>query len=110
MTPWIAPAALIAVMAAAPAIAQETVHLRGTVQSVSDDSVSFETTAGDTYDVGLTDDFMVLVYEQADIVQVGPGDFLSIPSIEENGMKVAVSINVFPKRCAVPAKVSARGT
>ena len=97
MKTWFASTALIATLAAAPVLAQETVHLRGTVQSVSDSSVSFETTSGDSYDVGLTDDFMVLVYEKANIVQVGPGDFLSIPSVEKDGMKVAVSINVFPE-------------
>ena len=96
MTYRLALAALLTALAA-PAIAQETVHLRGTVQSIEDNTIAFETADGSVYDVEMAEDFTVMVYRKIDIVQVGPGDFLSIPSTEQDGMKAAVSINVFPE-------------
>ncbi|SEN08557.1 hypothetical protein SAMN04488011_102402 [Palleronia pelagia] len=83
---------------ATPAFAQETARLRGEVTSTSGDTVTVTTQGGDSYDVTLTDDFSVLVYEYIEIGDVRQGDFLSIPSTEgEDGRKVAVSINVFPE-------------
>jgi len=83
---------------ATPAFAQEAARLRGEVTSTSGDTVTVTNQGGDSYDVTLTDDFSVLVYEYIEIGDVRQGDFLSIPSTEgEDGRKVAVSINVFPE-------------
>ncbi|SPJ24791.1 hypothetical protein [Palleronia abyssalis] len=96
MIPRFAPL-LATLFLATPALAQETVHLRGEILSIEDSTISIETTGAQTYDVEMAENFMVMVYRQIAPEDVGPGDFLSIPSRQEDGEKVAISINVFPE-------------
>lgn len=78
--------------------AQQSVRLRGTVEAVDGSAITMTTTTGETATATMNDDYSVLVYRTIDVSDLGPGDFLSIPSIPgAEGAKIALSINVFPE-------------
>lgn len=78
--------------------AEQSVRLRGTVDTVDGQAVTMTTTTGETAVAVMDDDYGVLVYRAIDVGDLGPGDFLSIPSIPgADGAKIALSINVFPE-------------
>lgn len=78
--------------------AQQSVRLRGTVDAVDGPTITMTMTTGETAVATMNEDYSVLVYRAIDVTDLGPGDFLSIPSIPgAEGAKIALSINVFPE-------------
>lgn len=78
--------------------AQANPHIRGTVASVEGDTVTIDTTAGESVAVEMAPDYTVMVYSAIEPADLAAGDFLSIPSVPDGeGRKIALSINVFPE-------------
>lgn len=95
LTPALAALALALPVAAA---AQTTTHVRGTVAAVEGDTVTIDTTAGETVAVQMAPDYALVVYSAIEPADLAPGDFLSIPSVPgPDGRKIALSVNVFPE-------------
>ena len=82
---------------AVPVSAQDTAHLRGEVAAIDGQILTVDDASGKSYDVTMTDGYTVFVYQYIDVSDVKTGDFLSIPSVDQDGMKTALSINVFPE-------------
>lgn len=87
-----------ALIAPSVVLAQQSVRLRGTVDTIDGSIVTMTTITGEAAEVTMADDYTLVVYRGIDASDLGPGDFLSIPSIPgANGSKIALSINVFPE-------------
>ena len=83
---------------ATPVFANDTVHIRGTIDAAQGNVVTVQTEDGARYDVEMAEDYTLIVYQDISITDIGMGDFLSIPSVPApTGEKQAMSINVFPE-------------
>lgn len=69
-------------------------HLRGTLATVQDHSLTVKTARG-TDSVKLADDAKVFLVSPADISAVTDGKFVGITSVDRGGKPVAVEVHVF---------------
>jgi hypothetical protein len=69
-------------------------HVRGTLESVQDHTLSVKTARG-TDSIRLADDAKVFMVSAADISAVKDGKFVGITSVEKAGKRVAVEVHVF---------------
>jgi hypothetical protein len=70
-------------------------HVRGTIQSVRDHTVTVQTIGGGTEAVALANDAKVITVAPADIDAIRDGKFVGITSVERDGRRVAVEVHVF---------------
>lgn len=78
----------------APAFAQAPQHIRGTLESVQDHTLSVKTAQG-TDSIKLADDAHVFMVSPSDFGSIKDGKFVGITSVEENGKRVAKEVHVF---------------
>jgi hypothetical protein len=80
----------------APTFAQTPPHhLRGTIQSVQDQTVSVKTAGGTTDAIKLAPDAKVFLVSPTDMSAIKDGKFVGITSVEKDGKRVAVEVHVF---------------
>lgn len=70
-------------------------HIRGTLSTFGDQSLTVKTTRGTTETIGLTKDTGLFAVRSADIKEVQPGRFVGITSVERDGKSVAREVHVF---------------
>ena len=87
----------------APAVAPPTVRLRGTLQSVTPDSVTLKTRSGEVVVLALPADLMVNEVYPIALADIEAGSFVGVGGLPQaDGSRRAIAVTVFPE--------SARGT
>lgn len=96
----VAGAALAAWTAIGPALAQEPKpqHIRGTIESVQDHTLTLQTARGTTDRIKLDDKSKMFMVSPADMSAVKDGRFVGITSVEKGGKRVAVEVHVFDEK------------
>jgi hypothetical protein len=73
-------------------------HIRGQITAIEGDVATVATTTGETVEVNMAPDLIVMLFKTIGIEDVKPGDYLSIPSVTgPDGVKQALAVNVFPE-------------
>jgi hypothetical protein len=70
-------------------------HVRGTIESVQDQTVAVKTARGATDSIKLAPDAKVFLVSPADASAIKDGKFVGITSVEKGGQRVAVEVHVF---------------
>lgn len=78
----------------APALAQSA-HIRGTLTSVQDGTLSVQTAKGGTESIKLAPDTGFFLVTKADMSAIQPGKFVGITSVVRGGKRVAREVHVF---------------
>src|SRR2546430_1868352 len=97
----IVPAFLIAAVSAvaiAQAPANPPVRLRGTVERIDRTHLIVKTNTGQSMDVKLADNFVVIGIAKASIADVASGKFIGTTTLgERDGALVALEVHIFPE-------------
>jgi hypothetical protein len=98
MTRSLVLAALALICAASPLLAQETVRVRGTIESVEGATYVVKTRDGDTVKVTLTDKPLFVAMVKASMADIKPGMFVGSTAMPEpDGSLSAVEVHIFPE-------------
>jgi outer membrane lipoprotein SlyB len=90
--------ALALIGAFSPALAQETVRLRGTVEGVDGNTYTVKTRDGQTVKVVLGDKPTFTAIVKASMADIKPGTFIGATSLPEpDGSLRAVEVHIFPE-------------
>src|SRR6202453_13098 len=78
--------------------AQETVRVRGTIESVDDHLLTVKTRNGDAVKVKLADDVRLLTVNKMTVADVKPGAFVGITAMPQpDGTQKVVEVHIFPE-------------
>src|ERR1700719_5257252 len=91
--PIAAATVLVGLLLSAPAFAQA--HIRGTLTSVNDGTISVQTAKGETVSIKLANDAGLFRVMKADRSAIQSGKFVGITSFEVDGKRVAREVHVF---------------
>ncbi len=82
---------------AAPAFAAEAPphHIRGTIESVQDHTLTVKTRHGTADKLKLADKLKVFMVSRSKLSAIKDGEFVGITSVEKNGKPVAVEVHIF---------------
>ena len=90
--------ALVLIGAFSPALAQETVRLRGTIEGVDGNTYTVKTRDGQTVKVVLGDKPVFVAIVKASMADIKPGTFVGATSLPEpDGSLRAVEVHIFPE-------------
>jgi len=102
--------ALLFAASVATAQAPDIVRVRGTIEGVDGPILSVKGRDGTPLRVKLADGARILAVDRMSLADVKQGVFVGITAMPQpDGTQKAVEIHIFPKTCAVPAKVIGRG-
>lgn len=91
-------AAVMVAALAVPAVAQESVRLRGTIDAVNGDVVSFTTREGEKLDLNLSAETGVNYAVAMTLADIKENDFIGAAAVEgEGGNLDAIEVLVFPE-------------
>src|SRR5437588_10729244 len=95
-------AALLTTVVSAAAIAQAPanppVRLRGTVERIDRTNLTVKTNTGQSMNVKLADNFVVIGIAKARLADIGSGKFIGTTTIgERDGALVALEVHIFPE-------------
>jgi hypothetical protein len=93
LTPIAALGATLALIV--PSFAEAPQHIRGTLTSFQDQSLSIKTPRGTSETVKVPKEAGLFIVTPADISAVKPGRFVGITSVEQGGKQVAREVHVF---------------
>jgi hypothetical protein len=90
--------ALVLAASLTAAQAQETVRVRGTIESVDDHLLTLKSRNGDAIKVKLADDVRLLTVNKMTIADVKPGVFVGITAMPQpDGTQKVVEVHIFPE-------------
>jgi hypothetical protein len=90
--------ALVLAASLTAAQAQETVRVRGTIESVDDHLLTVKSRNGDAIKVKLADDVRLLTVNKMTIADVKPGVFVGITAMPQpDGTQKVVEVHIFPE-------------
>jgi hypothetical protein len=82
----------------APADAQSTTRIRGTIGAVSGAVMTVRAAEGKTVDVHIADDTRIVYAQPITLTDIKPGDFLAVTSVKRaDGTLAAYDVRRFPK-------------
>ena len=93
--------AALAALFASPGYAQNAApphHIRGTIESLQDHTLTVKTRRGPTDKLSLADNVKVIMVSRANISDIKDGEFVGIASVEKHGMSEALEVVVFEEK------------
>jgi hypothetical protein len=90
--------AVISSVALAQAPANPPVRIRGTVEKLDGQNLTVKARNGETMDVKLAENFMVMGVAKASAADIGSGKFIGTTTVgEREGALVALEVHIFPE-------------
>lgn len=90
-------ATLMLLSAAAGALAQQPVRIRGTIQSLEGNTLAVKTRDGKDMKIALPENLVVVAAKKLTLDDIKPGDFVGPASrVKPDGSLEAISLQVFP--------------
>jgi len=90
--------ATLSAFAMAQAPANPPVRIRGTVEKIDGQNLTVKTRTGETMNVKLADNFMVMGVAKASLADVSSGKFIGTTTVgERDGALVALEVHIFPE-------------
>ena len=90
--------AAISAVAIAQAPANPPVRIRGTVEKIDGQNLTVKARNGETMNVKLAENYMVMGVAKASVADIGSGKFIGTTTVgERDGALVALEVHIFPE-------------